>query len=135
VRDDLEALLEALDPGLGFVGADELRRALELPSAGALAEAIGAGQEAEIAGWRWVPGAGVAHRAWLEALGERCAAALAEQGGEAALEALRETVLGSGLPSGAGAAEHLEALLGVLGYDVVWKSLFEATVRTTSASP
>jgi predicted nuclease of restriction endonuclease-like RecB superfamily len=131
VREDAEALLEALDPGLGFVGADELRRALELPTAGALAEAM---REAT-AGWRWVPGAGVAHEAWLEALGARCVAALAGQGGEGELEALRETVRGSGLAGAGGAAEHLEALLGVLGYEVVWRTLFEATVRITSASP
>jgi hypothetical protein len=87
------------------------------------------------AGWRWVPGAGVAHEAWLEALGARCAAALAGQGGEGELEALRETVRGSGLAGAEGAAEHLEALLGVLGYEVDWRSLFEATVRITSASP
>ena len=129
VRDDLAALLEALDPALGFVGAEEVRRALELPSGGALADALAVAPPA-VAGWRWVPGAGVAHERWLERLGALCAATLAAgEEAEAPLESVREAVGGAGLPAAARAAEHLETLLGALGYEVAWRSLFEATVR------
>jgi hypothetical protein len=142
VREDLVALLEVLDPALGFVGAEEVRRALELPSGGALADALAAAP-LTVAGWRWLPGAGVAHERWLEGLGALCAAALAAGGGagedgedgesgkdgEAPLETVREAISGADLPSAARAAEQLEALLGPLGYEVAWQSLFEATVR------
>jgi hypothetical protein len=128
VREDLAALLDALDPALGFVGAEELRRALELPSGGALADVMAPTPPA-VAGWRWVAGAGVVHERWLERLGERCALALAAGDGESPLETVREAVRGADLPAASRAAEQLEVLLGVLGYEVAWQSLFEATVR------
>jgi hypothetical protein len=144
VREELDALLEAVDPALGLLGVEELCRALDLPTAGALASALGPpgspdegcpagsggpGGNGFPGGWRWLPGAGMYHEAWLAALGERCAAAVAAGGGSVALEALREAVQRSGLAGAAGAAAHLEVLLGPAGYEVSWQSLFEATVR------
>ncbi|HEX2515410.1 MAG TPA: hypothetical protein VH257_11940, partial [Chloroflexota bacterium] len=133
VLEDLVALLGALDPGLGLVGMEELGRALELPASGPVAEALGRLQ-GDMAGWRRVPGVGVAHQDWLARLGGHCEAVLAgaSAGGdapEAPLETLRESLRALHLPQSAAAAAHLEALLGVLGYAVEWESLFEATVR------
>ena len=82
VLEDLEALLGALDPGLGLVGMEELGRALELPAPGPVAEALGRLQ-GDVAGWRRVPGVGVAHQEWLARLGGHCEAVLAGAGRQA----------------------------------------------------
>jgi hypothetical protein len=71
----------------------------------------------------------VVHRDWLAALGAVCAREVPAGGEGAPLEVVRETVRGADVTSAPRAAEHLEVLLGVLGYEVAWESLFEATVR------
>jgi hypothetical protein len=128
VLEDLVALLEALDPGLGLVGMEELGKALELPAPGPVGEAL-AQLPGDVAGWRRVPGVGVAHQEWLARLGEHVEEAMTRAGDDLPLEALRESLLQLQVPQIGSAAVHLEALLGVLGYAVEWESLFEATVR------
>jgi predicted nuclease of restriction endonuclease-like RecB superfamily len=133
LRAELEALLEAVDPELGLLGLEELRRALDLPAAGDLAGVLdprrAGGESPPAAGWHWLPGVGMYHGRWLAALGERCAAAVAAAGGSVALDVLRDAVQASGLAAAAPAAAHLESLLVPAGYEVSWQSLFEATVR------
>ncbi|HEX2036113.1 MAG TPA: DUF790 family protein [Chloroflexota bacterium] len=137
VRAELDVLLEALQPDLGLVSETELRRALELPPEFNLAQLQqpDGGQPpaprapARARGWRWVAGVGLCHEEWLAAFGERCAAVVAEGDGSAPLETIRDAVRASGLPAAPVAAERLELLLAATGYEVVWHSLFEATVR------
>ncbi|MGH2368884.1 MAG: hypothetical protein ACRDI2_11860, partial [Chloroflexota bacterium] len=64
-------------------------------------------------------------------LATRCAPAITRAGGEAPLETVREAIRASALPNAARAAEHLEALLPPAGYEIVWRSLFDASVRKT----
>ncbi|MGH2367847.1 MAG: DUF790 family protein, partial [Chloroflexota bacterium] len=118
IREDLDALLEALDPSLGLVGERELRCALDLPPEESLAEALAAGSTSENGaapgaayGWRWIAGIGTCHESWLDDLATRCAPAITRAGGEAPLETVREAIRASALPNAARAAEHLEALL------------------------
>ncbi len=147
VRRELDTLLEAVDPALGLLLAEELRRALELPTAASLSAVVqrspgsadGAGASSgapgPVGGWRWLPGVGMYHRRWLDDLRACCAATFDTGDGNVSLETLREAVRASGLAAAEWAAAHLEALLPAAGYEVDRQSLFEATVRRLNAPP
>ncbi|CAA9265895.1 MAG: hypothetical protein AVDCRST_MAG77-2902 [uncultured Chloroflexi bacterium] len=78
--------------------------------------------------------AGERVRAWLDdsevakQLGD-VFARLLPNGDVVALDVVREAVRRSGVKDAEQAADHLEALLPPLGFEVVWESIFEATVR------
>ncbi len=130
-------LLAALHPEAGIVPEPELRARLGLTEADDVAAILagaldGAGTGGE---WRVAGGIGLYHASWLAALGAICARAVDLAGGEAPLEAVREAVAASTLPQAALAAHHLEALLPRASFEVVWESLFAATVRHAKAPP
>lgn len=133
VREELDTVLEAVDPALGLLGAEELRQALDLPTLSAVGIAAAADGAAVVpgatTGWHWLPGVGMYHERWLQRLRDCCFAALTATEGSLALESLRDAVRASELAAAHSAAEHLEALLAPAGLEVDWQSLFDATVR------
>ncbi|MDQ3703552.1 MAG: DUF790 family protein [Chloroflexota bacterium] len=139
VRVELDTLLEAVDPALGLLGAEELRRALDLPTLGAVAAGVATAADGAVltpgaaSGWHWLAGVGMYHERWLRRLRDCCFGALAAADGSLALESLRDTVRASDLAAAHIAAEHLEALLAPVGLEVDWQSLFEASVRHPSS--
>ena len=152
VRETLVTLLDARDegskarrgPGRGAGASERLGGAHGPISEASVRRAIGLSGGAEMAvalhdtavqellagrGWRWVPGFGLCHADWLASARGVCHRLVDAARGGAALEVVGDALRASGLCGGPEAADHLDALLPVLGFEVVWESLFEATVR------
>jgi predicted nuclease of restriction endonuclease-like RecB superfamily len=75
----------------------------------------------------------LAEPAWLDALRATCAA-LVPEGAARALEDVRAQVKEAPIPDASAAAEHLEALLPHAGFEIVWESLFDASVRKAGSA-
>jgi hypothetical protein len=131
----LASLVEDLSPPAGVLWEADLRRRLGLSGADDL-RAVHTGADLSWPDqWRWLPGTGLCHETWLAAIRAVCERELAGVNGEgAALERLKAAVAASDLPQASPAADHVEALLPRLGFEVAWLSLFEAVVRRRGGS-
>jgi predicted nuclease of restriction endonuclease-like RecB superfamily len=126
----LGAVWGTLDKTVGVVSADALREQLGLAPSDDLRALWERSDSAPPEGWRWAPGLGLCHDSWLGALTEIIAPLVAGTGEEGvALERVRRAVEASSLPAACRAGDQLDAALPLLGFEVVWASLFEATVR------
>jgi hypothetical protein len=105
---------------LGLAAADDLRVVLTAPGA----------RDCWPADCRLIPGVGLCRQGWLDEVAQTCDRNVHDAGEQGvSLERLRDAVRAGSLPHADLAAEHLEALLPQLGFEVLWASLFEAVVR------
>ncbi|HEV2124657.1 MAG TPA: DUF790 family protein [Chloroflexota bacterium] len=121
----------ALEPTPPFVTETDLRQMLDAGPA----ENVRAAVEMWLTGassWEWVPGFGLASTPWLEKVEVICTAqwqSNASTGG-VSLDAFKDAVQ----CAEPGLATYLEVLLPRLGFEIVWESLFDATVRRSRPS-
>jgi hypothetical protein len=133
VKETLTTLVDACRTETGIVREESVAQAIGLGAAddlGAVVREQAVRNVLAKRGWQWVPGLGLCHADWLAGVEAVCDRVIAASGdGSAALDTVAGALRGAEGCRGHEAANHLDALLPRVGFEVVWETLFEATVR------